>query len=449
MSGTTILSTLLDLCKTSAINPAKYSNDYKALVCVLLNGGNDSFNMLMPRGAAEYAEYATTRTNLAIPQADILPLNPITSIGKDLGIHPNMTQVQQLFDDGNLAFISNVGTLVEPMADIDEYNSKERPIRLYSHSDQKEQWMTSMPQDSSSLGWGGRTGELLSSLNNNPAISINISLEGKNIFQSSNSLLEYSISNSGLGANIIEPISGTNTNGFLTLLRNTSIENMVGASYLNVFEQTVANVTGSGIEAAEIFSAAIVGVPPLATTFTEDNDLAEDLSMVAKTIAARQTLGMNRQIFFVSLGGFDTHNDFNDHSDLMLALSTALGEFYTALQELGVENDVTTFTISDFGRTLTSNGNGSDHAWGGNVMVMGGAVKGKEIYGQYPDLYIDDNPLSNNSRGRMIPQVSCDEYFAELISWFGVSDGDIPYVLPNIGNFYSVGSTTPPIGFLL
>ena len=446
MSGTTILSTLLDLCKTSAVGSGGFQTGQKALVCILLNGGNDSYNMLIPRGISEYQEYAATRTDLAVPQADILPLNPTTPIGKDLGVHPNMPEVQQLFDAGNLAFISNVGTLIEPIANYAEYPNKQVPRKLGSHSDQREQWMTSIPQSTNSIGWGGRTGELLSSLNDS-LVSINISLEGRNIYQASNSLLEYSISNDGAGAKLIEPIPGNNS-GILNLLRNSSIDNMAGETYLNVFEQTIANITGSAIEVGGIFSQAIEAVPPFATTFSESG-LSQDLSMVAKTIAARTGLGMNRQIFFVSLGGFDTHNDFGRHGELLAEVSTALNEFYTVLQELGVENDVTTFTISDFARTLTSNGQGSDHAWGGNAIVMGGAVKGKEIYGTYPDLYLTDNPLMSDSRGRMIPTTSCDEYFAELISWFGVNDGDIPYVLPNIGNFYSVGSTTPPIGFLL
>ncbi len=447
MSSQTILTTLVDLCKASAITSSS-TTGYKALVCVLLNGGNDSFNTLIPRGTSEYAEYATTRSDLAIPQADILPINPITPIGKDMGVHPNMPQVQQLFENGNLAFISNVGTLIEPILDNVDYGNKARPQKLGSHSDQREQWMTSFPQESSSLGWGGRTAEILSSLNSNANISMNISLEGKNIFQASNALLEYSIANDGNGAKLIDEVDSYSNGGFLTLLRNGGVDSMVEESYLNVFEQTIANITGSSLEASALFGSAIAAVPPFATTFS-DNNLSEDLSMVAKTIAARTTLNMNRQIFFVSLGGFDNHNNFGRHSELMTEVSTALGEFYAVLQEMGVENEVTTFTISDFSRTLTSNGSGSDHAWGGNAMVMGGAVKGREIYGSYPDLYIDNNPLMTNSRGRFIPTTSCDEYFAELVSWFGVSDGDIPYILPNIGNFYSVGSTTPPIGFLL
>ncbi len=450
MSTTTIFSTLVHLCKANTLSvPGTLTSGKKALVCLLLNGGNDSYNMLIPRGTSEYQEYANTRSDLAIPQADLLPINPITPHSKQFGLNPSMGPVQQLFENEKLAFIANTGTLVEPIANADEYGTKQRPQRLYSHSDQKEQWQTSLPQDSSSLGWGGRTAELLSSMNENPTISMNISLEGKNIFQSSNSILEYSISNSGNGALLVDPLStGYSNSGYLNLLRNSAADDMFAQSYQNIFKETIANLTANSIESSKFFEQAIGAVPPFTTPFS-DTGISRDFQMVAKTLAARNTLGMSRQIFFVSHSGYDNHNNFARHSELLGEVSNALAEFYTVLEELGLENDVVTFSISDFGRTLTSNGNGSDHAWGGHQMVMGGNVKGKEVYGSYPDLYVDGNPLSVSSRGKLIPTTSADEYFAELISWFGVSDGDIPFVLPNIGNFYSVGSTTPPIGFLL
>ncbi len=453
MGSSTLLSTLVNLCKANTLSvPGIINNDYKALVCILLEGGNDSFNMLIPKGsdanAPEYLEYVATRTDLAKPWNEILPLSPNTPQGKELGIPQTMPHVKQLFDDGNLAFLANIGTLAEPIANATEYANKERPQKLFSHSDQKEQWQTSIPVGSNSLGWGGRTAEILSEMNSNQQISMNISLGGKNIFQASNSILEYSISNEGNGAMLIDPVAGYNNQGFLDLLRGAAVDNIVAESYQNVLEQTIADITKSSLESNEFFASAIANVPPFNTTFSE-LDLSEDLRMVAKTIAARTALGMNRQIFFVKIGGFDRHNDFAQNDELMLEVSTALSEFYNVLLEMGLENDVTTFTISDFGRTLSSNGNGSDHAWGGNQMVMGGAVNGKDIYGAYPDLYIDGNPLSVSDRGKLIPTTSVDEYFAELVSWFGVSSGDIPYILPNISNFYSPGSTTPPIGFLL
>ena len=444
-----MFSTLVHLFKANALSvPGVFNNDKKALVCFLLGGGNDSFNMLIPRGDAEYQQYADTRTDLAILQNELRPINPITPHGIEFGLHPNMGGVQQLFEDGNLAFLANVGTLVEPLLNEDDYRNKLRPQRLFSHSDQREQWQTSIPIDSSGLGWGGRTAEILSSMNENQAISMNISLEGKNIFQSSNTLLEYSISRDGNGAKLIDPMFSGNANeGYLNLIRNNTTDDILGQNYQNIFERTLAGQTTQSIEASAFFAQAIAAVPPFTTAFS-DNNLSEEFSMIAKSIAARDMLGMSRQIFFVSQGGYDNHNSFINHSDRLLEASNALSEFYAVLQELGVENDVVTFTISDFGRTLTSNGNGSDHAWGGNAMVMGGAVNGKEVYGSYPEISADI-PLSVSSRGKLIPTTSCDEYFAELISWFGVSNGDIPYVLPNIGNFYSVGSTTPPIGFLL
>jgi len=389
MGTTTLFSTLVDLCKANT---------------------HDSYNMLVPRGASEYQQYADTRTVLAIPQTDLLPINPITPHGKTFGLHPNMSAIQQLFEDGNLAFIANVGTLVEPLLNEDDYRNKLRPQKLFSHPSQKEQWQTSIPINSTGIGWGGRTAELLSSMNDNPAISMNISLDGKNIFQSSNTLLEYSITRSGNGAKLVDPMFGGYSNrGILNMVRNQTSDDILGQSYQNILKETLSGQTKDALQAGEFFESTLAGVPPFQTPFSS-TDISSDFSMVARTIAARDALGMSRQIFMVRLGGFDNHNNF--------------------------------------GRTLTSNGNGSDHAWGGNAMVMGGAVNGKEVYGSYPDIS-SDIPLSVSRRGKLIPTTSCDEYFAELISWFGVSDGDIPYVLPNIGNFYSVGSTTPPLGFLL
>jgi uncharacterized protein (DUF1501 family) len=454
VGSTTLFSMLSQLFMTNALSTSGMgmgmNDDYKALVCILLAGGNDSFNMLIPRSDDEYNEYVATRSNLSIPQDQILPINPITSDGREYGVHPSMGGVQNLFEDGKLAFISNVGTLYEPIMNRDEYHSREktRPLGLYSHSDQIQQWQTSVPQSREAAGWGGRLADIMQSLNDYQGISMNISLSGRNVFQSGDTVLEYAIQNEGTGVEGVERIKYQNNQGFLNMIRDQAVDSLTSDVYSHVFKQTFSEQMRSSIEAQNIFSNAIANVPPMSTTFS-DHYLSENLEMVAKVIAARQDLGMTRQTFFMTFGGWDHHNELINNQNYMLGVvNNALSEFNAALEEIGMEDKVTTFTISDFSRTLTTNGNGSDHAWGGNQIVMGGSVIGKEIYGNYPALYLDGNPLNVSNRGILIPTTSCDAFFAELALWFGLSSNDLTTVLPNIGNFYSPGDPDWPIGFL-
>ena len=420
-------------------------DDYQALVCIFLAGGNDSFNMLVPYNNSAYNEYATIRADLALPKGDLLPIHETGGNGRSYGIHPAMPEVQQLFADGDLTFVANVGTLVEPttLAGI-ESGLANLPLGLYSHSDQIMHWQTSVPDKRTGFGWGGRTADLLHALNDNDTISMNISLSGTNLFQTGTTLTEYSIVPWGNGA--IQIHGHDNIWSTRHVLKNAAIESMLDLEYQNLFDQTFATTTRSAIEGSNLFAAAIENVPPLTTQFS-DNDLSESLAMVAKTIAARKILGYRRQTFFVMIGGWDHHDEVLDSQMAMLSfVSKAMKEFNDAMIELGVHREVTTFTASDFGRTLTSNGQGSDHAWGGNHMVMGGSVKGRRIYGEYPLLY-ENNPL-DTGRGRLIPTTSCDEYFAELALWFGVDRADLDMVFPNIGRFYDTSSEDNPIGFL-
>lgn len=454
IGSTTALSTLINLMSvnTAAARPSAVNNDYKALVCILLAGGNDSYNMLVPRDDGSWNMYAATRSDLAIPQANLLPINPTNApSGKQFGLHPSFGGIQSLFEDGNLSFLTNVGTLAVPIANRTQYRSSsyQKPLGLFSHSDQIQQWQTSVPRDRQAVGWGGRLADVVGDMNNNSNISMNISLSGKNVFQAGNTVSEYSIKNTGNGAVGMEPIPWRGNAGFLTAIRNQGVDNMIAQNYSNLFQSTLGDLTKNSIDAQVQFSDAIAAVSPFNTSFSE-HYLSQNMRMAAKTIAARTALGMNRQTFFMTFGGWDHHNEVLNNQLYMLGvLSTAMKEFYDALEEIGMQNDVTTFTISDFGRTLTSNGNGSDHAWGGNQMVMGGAVNGKKMYGDFPSLLLDynDNPLNVNSRGSLIPTTSVDEYFAELALWFGVSPTDLPMVLPNINNFYSPGSAMP-IGFM-
>ncbi len=445
VGATTLLSgiTNMGLLNAAAVAnaPVYTQNGYKALVCILLSGGNDSYNMLMPRGTSEYTQYADVRTNLKIPQEQLLPINTLNPDGKLYGLHPNMPNIQGMFENGNLAFVANVGALIAPTT-LTTFNADiDLPLGLFSHSDQQKHWQTSIPQDRNALGWGGRLADVLYTNNANQNISMNISLDGTNIFQRGNTIQEYAIEPRNNGS---VAINGSTNNGFYQSLKRQTLDNLLDISYQNILETAYANsVTGSKNTSLE-FSTAIQNGTQFTTVFAED-DLSERLNMVARTIAARDFLNVTNQTFFVQLGGFDTHDNFLlEHGDLMSKLDAGLKSFYDALVELGIENDVTTFTISDFSRKLVSNGNGSDHAWGGHAIVMGGAVKGQKIYGQYPELFLG-NSLDTGD-GRLIPTISCDEYFAELALWFGASGADLEYILPNIGNFWTPGSQ--PIGFM-
>ncbi|MEM6911323.1 MAG: DUF1501 domain-containing protein [Verrucomicrobiota bacterium] len=445
VTATPILSTLLNLRMThGALAAPTDPNDYKALVCFFFGGGNDSFNMLVPRGNTEYAEYALTRSNQALAQNTLLPLNG-THQGKALGVHPGMPEVQSLYNAGSLAFVSNVGTLVEPVT-LSSFtnNLAQLPAGLFSHSDQIMHWQTSVPDAPSSTGWGGRVADLLAACNSNTQISMNISLAGTNTFQSGNQSVSYEVEPTGNGSIALAPYA-EGEDPTLAALGQTAIHSMMDAQYSNLFQETFAQKNRNALDASAAFSSAIAA--QTVNTVFSPNRISQSFQMIAKTIAARNLLGMRRQTFFVMFGGFDHHDELlNNQAAMLPVISQAMSEFDTAMRELNVHNQVTTFTASDFARTLTSNGKGTDHAWGSNQMVMGGAVQGGQIYGSYPSLALGSD--LDTGRGRLIPTLSTDEYFAELAQWFGVSQSDLPQVFPNLTRFYTPGAA-PPVGFLL
>lgn len=428
----------------AAANRTAYSsNPYKALVCILLSGGNDSYNMLVPQGVSEYNEYANVRSNLALDRSQLRPINPLNPDGKNYGLHPNLVNVQNLFENENLSFVANVGTLLHPTSVSDYIQNKNLPLGLYSHIDQRNHWQTSVPDDRNAEGWGGRLADIMQSNNQNSDISMNISLDGLNVFQRGNSVQPYSIKTFGNGSVLL---NGALSNSVYEQLKRQTVDSLLEYNYQNILEKAYSNSIIGSKNNSISFNTAIANGQPVTTTFGTGK-LSERLYMVARTIAARNELNVTNQTFFVELGGFDTHdNIIEDHADLMTELDAALQEFYTALEELQVANDVTTFTISDFARKLISNGDGSDHAWGGHSLVMGGAVKGKRIFGQFPDLHLG-NGLDIGD-GRLIPTTSCDEYFAELALWFGASSSDLDQILPNIRNFWTPQTNGHPIGFL-
>lgn len=447
MGSLPLLNTLLNLKLAGSLAAAEPApTDYRALVCLFFPGGMDSYNLLVPRGAAEYAEYAAIRKNLALPQASLLPITPAPGAGLELGLHPGMAGLQTLFGEGKAAFVANVGTLIEPVTRIGyDEGSASVPLGLFSHSDQIEQWHTSMPDVRSARGWAGRAADILHSLNSLDTVSMNISLSGGNIWQSGQNILEYTV-----GPDRAEGLYGydpTNTDEWsLTPIRSRAIETQLSATYGHLLTQAFQDKKLDAMEAYTLFNAATDITLPTSVVWPAGY-LSGLLQMVARSIAGHAALGHTRQTFFVQYGSWDHHDEVLINMDGQIsALSASVTAFYRTLEALGMQDNVTLFTASDFARTLTSNGEGSDHAWGGNHTVVGGAVQGGRIYGQYPSLY-EDNPL-DVGRGRIIPTTSVDAYFAELALWLGVPKSSLPLVIPNINRFFDTGGSGTPLGFL-
>ena len=450
MGYTTLFSTIFNMRTINAAarmnSSVQDESNYKAMVCLFFSGGMDSFNVLIPRGTPEYAEYATTRSNLAIAQNELLDINPIVSDGKAYGIHPNMPEVKTLFEQGRLSFISNIGSLVTPTTKAGyEDGSTPLPLGLYSHADLIKHWQTGIPSIRTSVGWGGKLADMMSDANSNVNIPMNLALSGSNVFQTGNESVEFTLniySDSGVSG-----IPYYHEDWGINPMAKMAIDNMLEADYTDAFQKTYIDVAKSARDGSEELSQALAAVPGFSTTFDQTSDLSKAFQLVAKVIAARESLGMTRQIFFIDYGGWDHHDNLIPELENMLPdVSNALGEFNAVLEELDMLENVTTFSASEFGRTLTSNGNGSDHAWGGNAFVMGGSVIGKHLFGSFPSLELN-NPLEVGG-GVMIPTTSTDEYFAELALWFGVPSTELVTLFPNLGNFYDVNSGSAPIGFL-
>jgi len=449
MGYMTLMNSLLNF---KAMNAAAISNssvnDYKAIVCILQAGGNDSFNMLIPRNTSKYNEYATARSNLAIPQNQILPIYPTSNDGNQYGVHPAMCGVQNLFNSGKLSFVTNIGTLVAPLSK-SQYlnNSAALPLGLFSHSDQIQQWQTAILDNRTVTGWGGKIADLIGDQNGNQRISMNVTLSGTNIFQTGNNTIEYAISNEGsIGLKGYDPQS----TWIFEELKTQAINNIIEHNYQDIFKNTYVNTLKTGRNNHEEFTSALNTFGGFADgIFNQSNPVSQDLRMIAQTIAVRNALDFKRQIFFVTVGGWDHHDELLDTQYGMLGmLSDAMAEFNTGLQAIGMEDDVLTFTVSEFGRTLTSNGDGTDHAWGGNVITMGGnnLINGQKIYGTYPSLILGG--ASDVGDGVILPTTSTDEYFAEISKWFGVPNNDLGFIFPQLSNFYNINSNAMPIGFI-
>jgi len=420
----------LNLMGIGAASAQAVPGDHKALVCIFLAGGNDQGNTVVPRSGSEYNAYAQARPSLAHPAASLLAINPTGYSGPALGLHPSLSALQPLFNDQRVALMANVGTLGQPTTRA-QWNSGQPqvavPHQLFSHSDQQGAWQTGLPDRASQTGWQGRMGDLLASAYNpGSQVSMAMSVAGNNMMQAGSSTIQYQLTTDGA-----VPFHGPipySTQGLNAMRR------LMTWSRTQLLESELNGVTTRAIQSEAVVTRALAGVS-VATGFP-DTGIGRQLRMVARMIAARSALGQRRQMFFVQHGGYDFHDNLvTDQGARLRELGDAMAAFYQATLGLGVANQVTTFTASDFGRALQHNGRGSDHGWGGHHFVMGGAVQGNRVYGQFPTTAL--NGPEDAGQGRLIPTTSVDEYAATLARWFGVSLSELPLVLPNIGRFAS------------
>lgn len=422
----------------------------KALVFIMLDGGNDSFNMLVPTSTAAYNEYKASRGGLSLTKESLLALNGFTDKNqKTFGLHQNLPKVQALFNQKKLAFVANVAPMIERVTKAEfKASSKPLPVGLMSHSDQFKHWQTSNPGERINRGWFGDFADVLQKNKASSDISMNISLAGSNIMQNGKEATEYAITDKGsIGLAVKDPsITGPQADLNRELLNG--FNKILESQPSSAFQESYIGATRNSQAQHEKFLAATKDIT-INTRFA-DTDLSRQLKMVAKSIKAAPQLGMRQQTFFIRYIGWDHHDELlKKHGSMLKILDDALGSFQQALDELGVADKVVTFTGSDFGRTLTSNGNGTDHAWGGNTLVMGNDVDGGKVFGEYPALSLGDaNPLDAGD-GVLIPTTATDELYAELALWFGVQKGDLGKLFPNLKNFYAFDTETDnPLGLI-
>jgi uncharacterized protein (DUF1501 family) len=400
---------------------AQPAADYKALVCIFMFGGNDSNNMIVPVDS-RYAAYQTMRGPVALAGNALLPAG-----GSGFGFHPAMTNVQRLFNENRAAMVFNVGTLFRPTTKA-TLNSTMLPRNLYSHSDQVQQWQTSDP-NGGGTGWGGRVNDVAAALNTG-VLPSGITVNG------GNSLFLSGAVTKGLN------FSNADSFGFNSFGDSTSMTARLGAlQRLLTFDSglklvSAANgVLGESIRSAQEIEGALGSAPALPVAFP-NSGLGQQLAQVAQIIAVRDALGMSRQIFFAGMGGFDNHeNLLGNHQQLMATIDAAVNAFALTMEARGTMSNVTLFTESEFNRTGNANANiGTDHAWGGHHIVVGGAVAGGQAYGTFPT-HLLRGPDDAGDRGNWIPTTSLDQYAATLGGWFGVPDADLLRIFPNLANF--------------
>ncbi len=452
---------------------AQSAGGYKALVCVFMHGGNDAYNTVLATDAESWNHYLAVRDEIALrapgtpPQLSagggspdrmggVLAIAPARAQGRSFALHPVMTGARDLFEARRLAIVANVGPLLRPTSKAQYFDDKfAKPAKLFSHNDQASTWQTGSPEGAVA-GWGGRAADLLAASNRQPVFT-SISTSGNAVWLAGSTVLQYQVSSRG--AIRIGSWGNTLYGSAEALARMHNV--MRRARSANLLEQDHAAVVGRSIDAEARLGAALPGndVAPYGTPGMagdqdpllkydnplsgqpSTNPLAQQLQIVARIVGARGTLGAQRQVFFVSMGNFDSHSDQSRmQADNMARLSHGLRYFNDTLAAMGVGNDVTTFTASDFGRTFTSNGDGTDHGWGAHHFVMGGAVRGGDLYGNFPVYsqaddkgnFASPNQIGN---GTLLPEVSVDQYAATMARWFGVPDTQLPELFPNLANF--------------
>ncbi len=494
-------STIRDLKLINSLVAAETPNDYKALVCVFLAGGNDANNWIVPTDETTYGEYAATRGNLVLPQSSLLPLRTgpsesdpaYTYQGRTYGFHPSCANLQTLFGERKLAIVQNVGTLVRPTTKA-QYNSglaAYRPPQLFSHSDQVTQWQTSIPDQPPATGWGGRIADIYSSTANpDGKISMSVSLNGANTLQIGNLISQYHVSTSGA----LTLTGGTGGLMGATGVRQKAAQGILDLNHPNLQRQAYAGVLDNAMFTGDLLNSNIAayldptdspasytaqsatapwrwdtGLSGIYTPAVKadglggfpNSTLGIQMKMIARLIAAAGPSGFNmkRQIFFCSLGGFDTHtaqvdgtgftnnptNPAGTHYGLLRQVSEAMFAFQRAMEQLGLSDKVTAFTASDFSRTFPSNSQGSDHGWGSHHIMVGGGVDGGKIFGKLQSLAISGP--DDTGTGRWIPTLSVDEHTATLAKWYGLNQNEIGAVLPNLSRF-NTSHASNYIGFM-
>ena len=428
---------------------ADLSGSYKALVCLFMHGGNDSHNWVVPLDAVDYAEYAKARQELAWPTHKLMPISVSSqTAGRSFGMPEELAPLRKWYEAGQAAIVANVGPLVRPITRADFQAGIGLPAKLFSHNDQASTWQSLSPEGARS-GWGGRMGDILMSANAYPIFTA-VSATGNAVFLSGSNTTQFQVGPEGpvapSGISSSSIFGSATAPATLRRLLTTQGTDPLQVEYVRIAQRGLA---ANGVLQATLPGSNVLAVPSTrimlgtGSSLTLDQDaLARQLRMVAQLVAAGPTLGMRRQVFMVSLSGFDSHaNQMRDQPGLMARVALGVDYFLTAMSGLGMLNNVTLFTASDFGRTLLSNGDGSDHGWGSHHFVAGGAVVGRNVYGQFPTMALGSN--DDVGSGRLLPSTSVTQYAATLAGWMGLNAAEQRMVLPNLGNF-STGS----LGFL-
>ena len=412
---------------------AQGATGYKALVCVFLFGGNDANNTLVQFDTAGYANYLNVRGPLALPQTGTGALIQLAK-APNFSLNPNLPEIASLFDSNAAALVTNVGTLVTPLTKAQyQATGSVVPTNLFSHPDQQLEWQNASQSGSTQTGWAGRIADTLTtSYNPGGTVPMITSVAGDTLFCNGAASTPVSVSPGNLGG------ASCNEGATECAAQQATAQALLQFDSGLSLVQADNTITNNAYNYAKILTAATASLPALQTVFPTGNTLASQLKQIAQIIQARSALGVSRQIFFAGVGNFDTHaGQLGAQGTLLASISPALAAFYQATQELGVQNNVTTFTMSDFSRTFQPNSNqGTDHAWGSHHIVMGGAVKGGQMYGTFPTLHLG-GPDDSGTNGRWVPSTGSVQYAATLAQWFGVTTAQLPAIFPNIGSFAS------------